>query len=147
MKQYLWMLTTAFCLIASISFAKGSLTQASKKKAGRVPTQSAPAPIQFKIVAGEKTSVFLVTPSKEAVKVQYQASDRPVQSRDITQKDFAFLNESITSLKGVSNKLEFCPRSYIEVITANRTLVGCLGAKNQMADEIQKLTSTLSILF
>lgn len=147
MKKSQWILTTAVCLIASVCFAKSPAASKATKKSGRVPTQAAPAPIQFRIVAGEKTSVFLVTPSKEGVKVQFQSGERPSQSREISQKDFTFLSESITSLKGVSNKLEFCPRSYIEVIGANRSLLGCLGAKNEMADEIQRLTSTLSLLF
>jgi len=103
--------------------------------------------IQFKVVFGEKETVFKVSPSKLGGAVDYSNNFGARNSRKISLADYVFFKSKVDHLSGPTNKKEFCNRDYIELSFPKRELIGCLRAENKLASEMREMTNLLSLLF
>ncbi len=129
--------------IASITFAKG----AEGKKLSRKPNQVENKTMRLKVVYGEKTTVFLVSKSKNGGYVHFSNNLGTQDGKPINSADFDFLSSKVASFQEPTNLKEFCSRNYIELKSDGRELLGCLGAPNKLAEGMQELTNLLSALF
>lgn len=121
---------------------------ASKKKAGRKPSQvEASAPIGFKVVYGEKTTLFLISKSRAGGRVEFSNNLGARSSKDISSDDYDYLNSKVQKLSGPTNRKEFCLRNYVELTADGKRLLGCLGAPNKLAKDMQETVNLLSVLF
>lgn len=133
-----------FSLIATnFAFAKSQVI----KKTTRKPNQVESTTIQFKVVYGEKTTLFVVSKNKGGGLVEFSNNLGAKESKTISFADYDYLKSKISNLSGPTNRKEFCMRSFIEVKTENRELLGCLGASNKLAVDIQETTNLISVLF
>lgn len=130
-------------LMANIVFAKTSVA----KGAGRKPSQSEPTPITFKITYGERITLFSVSKIKTGGLVELSSNTGTRSKKEISAADYQFLKSKVSNLSGTSNSKEFCVRNYIELKAEGRELVGCLGAKNKIAQDMQETVNLLGVLF
>ena len=101
----------------------------------------------FKIVYGEKVTVFEIDNSKAKPKIAFSNSLGNRASREISLDDYDFLKSKVSNLQGETNRKDFCTRSYIEVKAGSRELLGCLGSPNKMAKELLDIVNLISLLF
>lgn len=130
-------------LITSQSFAKS----AANKKDNRKPNQVEASRINFKIVYGEKTTYFIVVKTKRGGRVAFSNNLGARDTKDISTDDYEFLRSKVSGFDGPTNKKEFCHRNYIEISEGARQVLGCIGAPNRLATEIQEVANLLSALF
>ncbi len=125
------------------SFAKDLVTKRNPRK----PNQVEALAIHFEVVYGEKTTYFQVVKTKNGGRVDFSNNLGAKDSKDISAGDYEFLKTKVARLTGLSNKKEFCNRKYVEVTDGTRQVLGCLGAPNKLAVEIQKIVNLISLLF
>jgi|GEM_PF-3885432 hypothetical protein len=130
-------------IITNFAFAKNNVT----KKTSRKPNQLENTAIQFKVVYGEKTTLFVVSKSKNGGVVEFSNNLGAKETKTISFADYDYLKSKVSSLSGPTNQKEFCMRNFIEVKTESREFLGCLGALNKLAVDIQETTNLISILF
>lgn len=126
-------------LIPQLAFSKNQKT--------RKPSQSKEQSIFIKSVYGEKISLFSITPSNETAVVEFSNNSGTKSSRTISAKDFDFIKGKVSKISGASNDKAFCLRNYTAITTGNREIIGCMGAPNRVAKDIQETVNLLSILF
>lgn len=130
-------------VVTSQSFAKSVAT----KKNNRNPKQVEASAINFKVVYGEKITYFDVVKAKNGGRVKFSNNLGAKDAKDISANDCEFLRSKVSGLTEPSNKKEFCTRNYIEITDGARQILGCLGAPNKLATEIQETANLLSALF
>lgn len=113
----------------------------------RKPSQAENLPIQIKVIYGEKITLFSIAKTKSNGRVEFSNNSGAKDSKDISLKDYDFLKNKISKISGTSNDKSFCIRNYITINLNNRELVGCIGAPNNFAREIQETTNLVSVLF
>ena len=104
-------------------------------------------PIEFKVVYGDRTTLFVLRPNKLGATVDYSNDRGRISSKQVTAKEFQFLKTKVSELGGPTNLRSDCHRSYVELKTNRRTLLGCIGSRNKLTEDLQKLTNLLSIIF
>lgn len=119
----------------------------SKNQKTRKPSQTKEQNIFVKSVYGEKISLFSITSSNETALVEFSNNSGTKISRTISAKDFDFLKGKVSKISGTSNDRAFCFRNYTAITMGNREIIGCMGAPNRLAKDIQETVNLLSILF
>lgn len=130
-------------LVATAASAK----KASAPKPARKVAQTDPSLLFFRVVYGEKTTDFVVRKAKAGATIEFRNSDGAATSRPLSETDYKFLKSKVAGLTGPSNSKEFCTRNYIEILSEKRNLVGCLGAGNKLARDMQATVNLLTVLF
>lgn len=137
-----------FLVIISMVITSQSLAKSvASKKNDRKPNQIEASAINFKIVYGEKTTYFVVVKTRSGGRVDFSNNLGAKDSKNISTNDYEFLSSKISGFTEPFNKKEFCSRNYIEISEGARKIVGCLGAPNKLAIEIQATANLLSTLF
>ena len=103
--------------------------------------------MEYKVVYGDKVTSFVISKTKTGGAIEYSNNLGLKSSTKISTTDFDYLKDKVNKAKGPTNKLEFCRRSYIEVTTDKRKLMGCIGGQNTVARNLQSTVNLLSILF
>lgn len=119
----------------------------SKKSSSRKPSQAKEQSIFIKSIYGERISLFSVTPSNGTALVEFSNNSGAKSSRTISAKDFDFLKGKVSKISGASNDKAFCLRNYTAITTGSREIIGCMGAPNRVAKDIQETVNLLSVLF
>jgi hypothetical protein len=132
-----------FLFTSSFAFAKDP----GSKKISRKPSQTEASAMNFTIVYGDKTTVFKVSKDKKGGRIDFSNNLGSQKTKIIPAADLEFLKSKVSNLTGPTNKKEFCTRRYIEVKTDSHQFVGCLGASNKLAQDIQEITNLITILF
>ena len=122
-------------------------TKPAPRRAGRRPTQAETAPTRFRVVYGEKTTSFVLSKVSTGGRVEFANTEGARATKTISAADYEYLKSKVAALKGPTNRSEYCPRSFVTVTTAERELLGCLGAPNALAKDLQETTNLLSLLF
>lgn len=130
-------------IATNFAFAKSSAV----KKTNRRPNQVESSTIRFRVVYGEKTTFFIVSKTKNGGRVEFSNNLGARETKELSIADYDYLKSKVSSLSGTTNQKEFCMRNFIEVKTDTRELLGCLGAPNKLAENIQETTNLISILF
>jgi hypothetical protein len=130
-------------MATNFSFGKSKVI----KKTVREPNQSEMTTAHFRVVYGDKTTIFDVSKSKNGGQVNFSNNFGAHETKKISMSDYKYLISKISSLSGVNNKKEFCMRNFIEIKTETREILGCLGAQNKFATDIQEIANLMSILF
>ncbi len=132
-----------FLATTSLAFAKAP----SSKKSLRKPNQVEITMIRFKIVYGEKTTLFKVAAAKTGARVDFSNNLGSHATKEISSADYDYLRSEVSNLTEPSNQKVYCSRNFIEITTEMHTSVGCLGAPNRLAHDMQKTVNLISILF
>lgn len=117
------------------------------KKTSRKPNQVESSNIRFRIIYGEKTTFFVISKTKNGGLVEFSNNLGARDRKEISLADYRYLKTRVSNLSGTTNQKEFCMRNFIEVQNDNRKLLGCLGAPNKLAEDIQETVNLISILF
>lgn len=118
----------------------------SEAKVTRKPNQTEAPTIVIKSVYGDRTTQFFVYQSKDGNRVDFSNNVGGKGSRVISSDDFNFLQKKIAKISGSNDKV-FCSRSNITIKMGPQEVVGCMGASNKVAREVQETTNLLSMLF
>ncbi len=129
-------------IATNFAFAKTS----EVKKTTRKPNQVEGSTIRFRVVYGEKTTFFVVSKTKNGGRVEFSNNLGARETKELSIVDYDYLKSKVSNLSGTNQK-EFCMRNFIEVKTDSREILGCLGAPNKLAEDIQETTNLISILF
>lgn len=143
--NYAKLIVLTSLLISSFCFAKTS--SSATKKQNRKPNQVESSTIIFKVVYGEKTTIFNVSKGKNGGRVEFSNNLGARDTKEISVADYEYLKSKVLGLSGTNNQKEFCMRNFIEVKTDSREFLGCLGAPNKLAVEIQETANLISVLF
>ena len=149
---------TITCFMLALVFGWGLNTKAATPKRDssarktvaniRSPNQVVePGMISINVVFGEKTTSFIILKSKTGAVVGFSNNAGETRSTEVSKDDYAFITDKINKISGTTNQKSFCNRNYIEVETDARNLVGCLGSTNKVAEELQRVTNLLTLLF
>ena len=122
-------------------------TMAAKKKSKKIEKLITVPTLQFGIVYGDKITAFNVFPAQGGGRVEYSNSHGAKGTEKLSATDYEFLKSKVAALKGPSNKQEFCPTTYMVVKGEGVHLLGCLGAPNKLAQDLQSTVNLLSLLF
>jgi hypothetical protein len=95
---------------------------------------------------GDKENAFKISKQEEHYQVE-KTSRGNSQIRSLDAKDYQYLKVRFEKIKAANNLKSFCPRNFIEARFENKKLLGCLGAPNKTAQEIQHITNLLSLRF
>lgn len=133
----------ASLMATNLTFAKIQVANKTMRK----PSQVESPIIRFRVVYGEKTTLFNVSKEKNGGRVEFSNNLGARETKEISIADYDYLKSKVSNLSGPTNQKEFCSRNFIEVKVDSRELLGCLGATNKLAEDIQETTSLISILF
>lgn len=117
------------------------------KKVAHKLNKSESEPIKIKVIYGEKITLFSINKNNNSGHVEFSNNFGAKDSKDISLKDLEFLKNKLLKISGISNDRNFCTRNYITITFNGQDLVGCIGAPNSFAREVQEITNLLSILF
>lgn len=129
-------------VILSLALGASPLAFAKKKVSAKPRRPSQTAPIHFRVVYGEKTSVFLIN----STRVDFSNNQGLQRSANLSVSDYNLLRGKIQKLP-TSTNIEKCPRSYIEVTAEAKRIADCIGASTPIAKELQSTANLLGLLF
>lgn len=133
----------ASLMATNLAFAKIQVVNKTMRK----PSQVESPIIRFRVVYGEKTTLFNVSKGKNGGRVEFSNNLGARETKEISTADYDYLKSKVSNLSGPTNQKEFCSRNFIEVKVDSRELLGCLGAPNKHAEAIQEIINLISILF
>lgn len=102
--------------------------------------------IKVKVVFGEKTSEFKLSKTSAGGNLDFSDNNGVKKSRKLSSKELIDLASQVSNLRGISNQLEFCNRTFIKLSHGKKDVYGCLGAQNQMATDLERFSNLLSLI-
>lgn len=117
------------------------------KKVQRKPTQTEARPIQIKVIYGDRISLFSIAKTGSKGQVEFSNNAGAKSAREISVKDYNYLRDKILKISGSPNEKSFCYRNSITITIDQKELLGCIGAPNKFARDVQEITNLVSILF
>lgn len=119
-----------------VAFVKASVVQAKLSD------------FELKVVYGSKVSNFKISESNHKFFLErYHNMSADKEHIEISKKNHAYLIKEISKVKGPSNQISFCSRTYIKFNFEQNELVGCLGSTTPLGSKLLELANLLSIIY
>jgi hypothetical protein len=138
-------LLTIGIFLGAACFAVTGLS--ATKNIDRKPNQAQAATFQLKVVYGDKTTFFKLSRGNGDATASFSTNVGTHSSKTISLANYDYLKLKVDGLSGVSNEKNFCARKYIDLRTDSKEFVGCLGASNKLARDIQEIANLAALLF